>query len=255
MQISNDFTVGAEPEAVYRTLLDFERVGPCIPGATVGPADAEGAHPAEIAVRLGPMKLTYKGTVRLDDREDAERRATMLADVRETRGQGAARAQMSMTVSPDGAGSRVDSVTDVHLTGRAAQMGGGIVEDVAQRLVMDMAANLERLLEAEGTADSAGAPAGVGGAPEPPPAPEPTNAPPTELAAPSDAPEPVPVAPEPVPVAPARQGSVPPPGFKPETASATPPTPAARPIGGFRLLLRALWYRLRHGRRGSAPDN
>jgi carbon monoxide dehydrogenase subunit G len=237
MQIANEFTVGADPQVVYETLLDFERVGPCIPGATVGPADAEGAHPAEIAVRLGPMKLTYRGTVRLDDRDDAERRATMLADVREARGQGSARARMSMTVTPDGTGSRVASVTDAQLTGRAAQMGGGIVQDVAERLMADMAANLERLLEGGGAA------AEVPETPTPPsPSPEAEPEPEPEPAAqPSTTREP--------------GVSIPPPGFKPETATAPTAPPAARPVGGFRLLLRALWHRLRHGRRSSATEN
>lgn len=265
MQITNEFTVGAEPEVVYKTLLDFERVGPCIPGATVGPADAEGSHPAQIAVRLGPMKLTYKGTVRLDDQDDAARRAAMVADVRETRGQGSARARMSMTVAAEGAGSRVGSVTDVQLTGRAAQMGGGIVQDVAERLVADMAVCLERLLESEGApagvAAEGGQPAGEAAEASAPAAPEASALPPEE-----PAPETVPEPPSPAPPSPApepaveapvptRQGSIPPPGFKPETPSATPPPPAARPIGGFRLLFRALWHRLRHGRRRSAPES
>jgi uncharacterized protein len=224
MQITNEFTVGADPEVVYAMLLDFERVGPAIPGATVGPSDPDGSHPAEIAVRLGPMKLVYRGSVRLDDRNDAERRATMVADVREARGQGSARARMTMTVTPEGTGSRVGSVTDVQLTGRAAQMGGGIVQDVAQRLVADMATNLEQMLEAEGRAA----------------APEPASPPPTVA----------PVSTEAAPAAP--RESIPPPGFQPETATASSP-PAAKPIGGFRLLFRALWDRL--FRRRSASEN
>jgi uncharacterized protein len=163
IEITNDFTVGAEPELVYRTLLDFERLGSCIPGASIGPA---GTHPAEIAVRLGPIRLTYKGSVWLDDRDNGARRATMVADVREVRGQGTARAPMSMTVTGADAGSRVGTVTDVELSGRAAQMGAAIVTDVAQRLVGDMAANLERLLE--GQADPA-APAPAKAAAAPPP--------------------------------------------------------------------------------------
>jgi len=195
MDIASDFTVAAPPATVYTALLDLERVGPCIPGATVGPAAEDGAHPAEIAVRLGPMRLTYRGTVRVQERDEAAHTATLLADVREVRGQGSARARMSMAVTADGGGgAHVGSTTTVELTGRAAQMGAGIVEDVASRLVADMAERLEQLLapaaSGEGPAPADGGPDGSSG------------------------------------------GSVEP----------------ARPIGGLRLLLRALWYRLRHGR-------
>jgi len=200
MRIANEFTVGAPPDAVYQTLLDFERVGACIPGATVGAAADDGSHPAEIAVRLGPMRLTYRGTVRLEDRDLRARRAVLVADVREVRGQGKARARMSVTVAEAPTGAHVGSTTEVELTGRAAQMGAGIVEDVAERLITDMAGNLERLLDHvqnDATLDEA-LPDGQGNE------------------------------------APLASGN--------------------RPIGGLRLLLRALWHRLWRGRRHSLRE-
>jgi carbon monoxide dehydrogenase subunit G len=146
IQISSEFTVGAPPIEVYEVLLDLERVGPCIPGAIVGPPDSEGKHPAELAVRLGPMRLNYKGGLSILQRDDEQRRATLSADVRETHGQGTARAQMTMQVNAQGPGSHVAATTDVELTGRAAQMGRGVVEDVATRLVNDMGERLETML-------------------------------------------------------------------------------------------------------------
>ena len=199
MEIASEFTVGAAPAEVYAALLDLERVGPCIPGASVGPAGSDGAHPAEIAVRLGPMRLTYRGTVRVVDHAAAALTATLVADVREVRGQGNAHARMTMSVTDQAPGAHVQANTAVELSGRAAQMGAGIVEDVAGRLVADMATRLEALLtpSASGRSPEAGPPSGGG-----------------------------------------ERG----------------PTPAP-PIGGLRLLLRALWHRLRHGRRQSgAPD-
>lgn len=182
MEIVNQFTVGAAPDTVFRTLLDFERVGRCVPGASIGRREDDGAYRAEIAVRLGPMRLTYRGTVRLAESDDATRHAVIVANVREVRGQGSARAEMEMDVAKATGGAHLVSRTHVDLSGRAAQMGAGIVEDVAARLVADMAANLEAMLQPEAPPDS-------------------------------------------------------------------PPAPTAvEPIGGFRLLLRAFWLRLRRGR-------
>jgi carbon monoxide dehydrogenase subunit G len=208
MQVASEFDVAAAPEVVYAALLDLERVGPCIPGASVGEADADGAHPAEIAVRLGPMRLTYRGTVRVAERDPSARKATLLAEVREVRGQGTARARMSMAVAEHGAGAHVAASTEVELSGRAAQMGAGIVEDVAARLVADMASRLEQLL----AADAAKVPAD-------PDANVPADAGSSASPAPS-------------------AGAV---GLAP-----------ARPIGGMRLLMRALWQRLRDRRGRSA---
>jgi hypothetical protein len=166
------------------------------------------------------MRLKYQGTVRLTESEEAERHAVMVADVREVRGQGSAKAQMEMDVSPAGSGSQVVAKTNVVLSGRAAQMGAGIVEDVATRLVADMAANLERLLESD-----AGSPAPPQEGPD-----EPSQAAPEQ---PSQAPD---------------QGSQVAPGHPSAGPVAPAPPPPAKPINGFSLLLRALWHRLRHGR-------
>jgi hypothetical protein len=95
-----------------------------------------------------------------------------VAEVREVRGQGNAHAQMAMSVTDRGPGAHVQATTAVELSGRAAQMGAGIVEDVAGRLVADMATRLEALLsapEASGGPESPAAPPPGGG--ERPPAP------------------------------------------------------------------------------------
>jgi carbon monoxide dehydrogenase subunit G len=156
IEIKNDFQVPAEPTTVYDFLLKLEEVGGCIPGGTVGPAGDDGAHPAEIVVKLGPMRFNYRGTVRLEDRADLERRATLLADVREARGQGSARARMEMAVDAEHNGARVVTRTEVELSGRAASMGRGVIDDVAARMVDDMAACVtERLGNSERLGDSA----------------------------------------------------------------------------------------------------
>lgn len=153
IQIANEFKVPAAPASVYDFLLRLEEVGGCIPGGSVGPAGEDGAHPAEIVVKLGPMRFNYRGTVRLEDRVDPERRATLLADVREARGQGSAKARMDMWVDSDGDGARVVTRTEVQLSGRAAAMGRGVIDDIATKMVEDMAACVtERLGSSRSTA-------------------------------------------------------------------------------------------------------
>jgi carbon monoxide dehydrogenase subunit G len=144
--------------------VDLEQVGGCIPGGRVGPAGGDGSHPAEIAVKLGPMRFNYRGTVRLVEMVEGERRATLNADVREARGQGSARARMEMSVKAEDNGSRVVTRTEVELSGRAAHMGRGVIDDVAKQMVEDMAACVTQQLRASESATAA-----------PPPAPKPVG--------------------------------------------------------------------------------
>ena len=139
MRIERDFEVPAAPPEAYALLIDLERIAACIPGSEVGSRDDDGAHPAKITIRLGPMRMTYTGKVRIEDHDDDAHRAVLATNMREQSGQGAAKATMTMTVAESGTGSQVATVTDVELTGRAAQMGRGVVDDVAARMVADMA--------------------------------------------------------------------------------------------------------------------
>jgi uncharacterized protein len=164
MRIEKEFEVPAAPRGAYELLVDLERVASCIPGGEVGAPEDDGSHPASIAVAVGPMRMNYRGKVRIEERDDASRSAVLSADVREQRGQGTAKARMTMAVNPADAGSLVATVTEVKLTGRAAQMGRGVVDDVAARLVADMAACIAARFA---PAEAAGEPGGGGGMAEP----------------------------------------------------------------------------------------
>jgi uncharacterized protein len=157
IEVRNEFSVPADPGTVYDYLLALEQVGECIPGAQVGPAGDDGAHPAEIALKLGPMRFNYRGRVRLEDRLAPERRATLVADVREARGQGTAKARMEVSVDGEDNGARVVTRTEVQLTGRAASMGRGVIDDVAARMVDDMAACITQRLGSQPAAAGAAA--------------------------------------------------------------------------------------------------
>ena len=146
MRIDTGFTISQPPAEAYALLLDLERVAPCFPGAELGAELGAGAREVTVTVRLGPMRLSYQGEVRIAERDEAALTAVMSGTAREMRGAGSASARIAMRVEPDGPGSRVAAEADVDLSGRAAQMGKGIIEDVARRLVGEMAGCLEASL-------------------------------------------------------------------------------------------------------------
>lgn len=156
MEIANEFRIALPPDEAYRLLLDLEQVAPCMPGAELGAEEEDGSRQVDVTVKLGPVKFVYGGTVRIAEQDAAARRAVMFGTARETRGQGTARATIAMTVSAtDGSSSKVEATADIGLTGRAAQMGRGVVEDVAARMIAEMARCLEARVESrEATEDA-----------------------------------------------------------------------------------------------------
>ncbi len=88
MLIENEFDVAATPAEVYALMLDPERVATCIAGAEITGKNDDGSYDAQVTVKLGPVKMTYKGTIAIVESDPEARTASMLAKGAEARGQG-----------------------------------------------------------------------------------------------------------------------------------------------------------------------
>jgi len=213
MKLEQSFEVQAPVERVWQALIDLERVAPCLPGASITEHDEDGTYHGTFQVKLGPTTASYRGTIKIEEADEAVHRATMKARGTDKRGQGGASATIVNTLTDDGSGgTRVEAVTDFTITGRLARFGrGGMIEDISNRLMRDFSSCLQSRIGAE----------------EPPAVPAMTGA---EAAA----------------------GDVPPErvlSIDPQPAVEQPA--AAKPIGGVSLVLGALLDRLKRlfGRR------
>lgn len=139
MKLENSFEVPAPPDDVWAYLLDVERVIPCMPGAELTEVVDETTWKGKVRVTLGPVSLAYAGTVNVEERDDAARSMKMRAKGTEASGKGMASATVTSTVTASETGSRVDIVTDLMITGPAAQFGRGMVADVSQRFTDEFA--------------------------------------------------------------------------------------------------------------------
>ena len=174
MKLENEFTVNVPVEDAWNVLLDLERVTPCLPGAALTEQSDDDEYKGEMKVRLGPVTQEYNGTVRIEEADESEHRAVLKADGKDARGQGAATATITSTLHDEGDGStKVRVETDMQITGRAAQFGRGVQQDVAERLLSRFAECLENEIvgggakeEAEAAATSEAGPSENGAAAE-----------------------------------------------------------------------------------------
>ncbi len=149
MKFENTFAVQAPIEDVWRTLMDVQRVAPCMPGAEVLEEVGDNAYKVAVKVKVGPISMTYRGQVEIVERDDAARRATLRGKAKEARGQGTADARIQMSLSEQADGTHASIDTEMQLSGRAAAMGRGVIDDVAEKLIQTFAANLAEMLVAE----------------------------------------------------------------------------------------------------------
>ena len=150
MKLENEFTVAAPIEETWALLLDVPRVAECLPGATVDPNATDGSYTGQIKVKLGPMTVTYKGTLRLAEVDSDRHDTIMEVKAKELKGQGTAAARIRNQLSPEGQHStRITVETDLSITGRPAQLGRGIMQDVAANMLDEFGQSLERELLSE----------------------------------------------------------------------------------------------------------
>jgi uncharacterized protein len=157
MRLDDTFEVDAPVDDVYKTILDVERVTGCVPGAELLEKKSDDAYAVGIRVKVGPITMQYRGDVEIVERDEANHRAVMKVKAREVRGQGTANATAELKLNGDGSATHGEVGVDVALSGRAASMGQGAIQDVTSKLVGRFARNLARMME-DGQAAS-GAPA------------------------------------------------------------------------------------------------
>ncbi len=151
MKMENEFTVEIPVEEVWNVLLDLERITPCLPGAALTEESGDDGYKGEMKVRLGPVTQNYDGTVKIEEADESAHRAVLKADGKDARGQGTASATITSTLHDEGNGStRVHVETDMHITGRAAQFGRGVQQEVAAKLLNQFAECLENEISGGG---------------------------------------------------------------------------------------------------------
>jgi carbon monoxide dehydrogenase subunit G len=154
MRLSEEFTIDLVPDRAFELLLDLQNVAVCVPGGEIDPPDAEGVHSGRVVVKLGPMRFSYEGTVRIAERDATARRAVIVGGGTASGGQERASVRSVMEVLAEGAGSRVRMETELEIRGRAAQMGAAIIGGVSRRMVKQAADCLAtRLVDADQKGD------------------------------------------------------------------------------------------------------
>jgi carbon monoxide dehydrogenase subunit G len=183
MKLEHNFRVGVPVEEAWTTLLDIERIAPCMPGAQLQEVDGD-EYRGIVKVKVGPITAQYKGVARVTEADEPAGRLILTAEGRDTRGQGNASATITARLSADGDGTQVAVDTDLNVTGKVAQFGRGVMADVSSKLLGQFVDCLSTNILGPGapTTSSAAAPAATASAPGPSTTPE---APPASLASPA----------------------------------------------------------------------
>ncbi|WP_406829658.1 SRPBCC domain-containing protein [Pedococcus sp. KACC 23699] len=161
MELSHSFTVPASVDTTWDTFMDLQEVGSCFPGAQVTEVTDDGFS-GTVKVKLGPIALVYSGTGSFIERDDTAHRAVIEAKGKDKRGNGTAGATVTIQLSDAGDGqTKADVQTDLNVTGKPAQFGRGVMQDVSDKLLGQFVACIEGKVGAPAEPAVSGEPAGA----------------------------------------------------------------------------------------------
>jgi carbon monoxide dehydrogenase subunit G len=138
VELDHLFTNGKGIDENWQTILDLDRLVPCVEGGRVLERTGPESVKAEIKVRMGAMSMTFTGTVTVTEQDPEAHRAVLQVKSREAGGQGHANADVTFSLSNGGG----DIHTAAQITGKAASMGEGVVVSVLDALIKDFTGKL-----------------------------------------------------------------------------------------------------------------
>jgi len=160
MHLHNECVIAAPMQATWSAIVDLSRIAAALPGASLEKTDTSGTYRGTMKIKFGPVTSEYAGTATLEEVDEDRHVAVVRIQGREVRGQGGATATIRNTLvaAPNG-GTHLSIDTELSVSGIAAQLGGGMIEEVSASLLGAFAARFER--ELSPTASAATAVGGV----------------------------------------------------------------------------------------------
>jgi len=148
MEFDNAFEVPLPPEQAWPVLMNVQAIAPCMPGAQLTDVVDDKTYKGNIGVRLGPVALTFAGTVIFEEIDNTSYSARVRAQGNDAKGRGSAQAKATFRLEPSATGSKVLVHTDLTLSGAVAQYGRGVgmIQATASALMNQFANNLKKQL-------------------------------------------------------------------------------------------------------------
>jgi carbon monoxide dehydrogenase subunit G len=149
MLIKSGFDVAQPVDKVWQFFDDIPGVAACLPGAQLTQDLGDNKYLGKVAIRMGPVRLQFGGTARIQERDDTAKRIVVDAAGADEKGRGNASMLITATLSPARGGTRVEVTQDLQLSGAAAQYGRGMISDVTEILMRDFATNMQTRIDAK----------------------------------------------------------------------------------------------------------
>jgi carbon monoxide dehydrogenase subunit G len=151
MNFENRAVVPSRHDHLWDLLMDIPRVAICIPGVEdVQELDAD-QYTGTMGLKVGPIKLRFRGRIRITERDFVNNRATMLAEGADQEASGWIKATISLSLKQSASGQTEMIVgTEATVMGRLGEFGQPIMKKKAQAIMTEFVKNLAGVLQPPG---------------------------------------------------------------------------------------------------------
>lgn len=147
MELEGSRMIAADRQTVWQHLNDAETLKACIPGCEELTGSAEEGFEAVVKQKVGPVKATFKGAVRIEDANAPESYRL----VGEGKGgvAGFAKGAAGVTLAETDDGTELSYTVDAQVGGKLAQLGNRIIGGFARNMAEKFFENFEAQVTGE----------------------------------------------------------------------------------------------------------
>jgi len=139
---------GVPPERVWDFVMDVPSMAKCIPGCDGVEDLGNNRYKAVVKIKVGPIGLSLASEISIVTKDEANRTAALQVEAADKRVGGAVKATMSMKLTGDASGSKLEVSTDANVMGRIGDFGQPVIRKKADQTLQEVAANLRKALPA-----------------------------------------------------------------------------------------------------------
>jgi carbon monoxide dehydrogenase subunit G len=148
------FIVKEPIEKVWAFLSDPRKVAPCLPGAQITEQVDDRTFKGTITVKIGPVSTQFKGEIKMEKLDLENHEMQLSGSGQDPRGGGGATMTMTGKLNTVAEGTEVAGTIESTITGRLAQFGSRMMEDVSNHLFNQFINSFEARLAAEDNPDA-----------------------------------------------------------------------------------------------------
>ena len=148
MRLENTCLIPAGRSTVWDLLMDIPRAAACVPGLQEIAPDGENRYRATLDSRVGPMRLSFSGTISVLGSDESKGEARFQVEASDRKVGGTIKADMTMRLVDQAPGeTELSIVTETAFMGKLGELGQPLMHRKARSTMEEFARNLVELLQ------------------------------------------------------------------------------------------------------------